>query len=883
MPNRSTNLTRDDAATRAATNTVDTYEVEIDLTDSAGNPSSGTFTSTTTVKFAATPGTDTFIDIHPGNEQGATLISAHLNGEEISTRAFDQTDGLTISGLAANNTLVVAAKCSYSNDGQGLNRFIDKPDRDQVYLYTQFETGDAKRMFACFDQPDLKASFTLRVTAPQSWEVIANSTATVEITGSAKVHSFAATPRISTYLVALIAGPYAKVEDTYSDQYGTIPLALYCRGSLEQFLDSDVVFDLTKSAFGFYHQLFGIAYPFEKYDQIFCPEFNAGAMENVAAVTFRDEYVFQGQTTRAVHARRAETIFHEMAHMWFGDLVTMKWWDDLWLNESFATWAANLGLVRATEFTEAWTTFANVEKSKAYRQDLLPSTHPVAGDVENLDSVHANFDAITYLKGASLIKQLVALVGHDQFVLGLRDYFARHAYANAELADLLIALQPHAGEQNLVEWAEEWLRTTGINTLTAGVELADDKIVRCTISQSLARPHDLPQRTHRIVVGIYADDPSGALARTHQTGPLEISGSTTEIPQLKGISGGPLIIVNDDDLTYCALRFDPALVDMMRSRVKDIEKPLPRAQVWSTLWDMTRGAQMRSRDFLACVLDNVGAETTIAVASNLLWQAQTALTFYSDPEFASGQSGWDAFNEQVLAWARAAVPGSDAQLAYVSALTADRANERQRSSVLSRNHALELVRLLTEEPEDVGLPGLKVDKPMRWRVIVAGATAGVLDASAIEAERRRDPDGGLNAEQARAARPLAEAKEDTWNSLVANNRELGNAEARTLAAGFAAPGQIEFQEPYSARYFDTIVDVWAERAPSSEPVATTLAVGLYPLWDVTQEAVDKADAVLERIAGRDGFDGLRRRIKEGQADVKWALAARQFDVTDVEA
>ena len=383
--------------------------------------------------FDALAGADTVIDI-----AADTVRSASLNGRDLDVSGYDESTGIPLRGLADRNVVVVDADCRYSNTGEGLHRFVDPVD-DETYLYSQFETADAKRMFACFDQPDLKATFDVRVTAPKHWKVISNGATGVR-GGHRKggVHTFATTPRMSTYLVALIAGPYADWNDAYSDEHGEIPLGIYCRASLAPHMDAERLFTETKQGFGFYHKNFGLPYAFGKYDQLFVPEFNAGAMENAGAVTFLEDYVFRSKVTRASYERRAETVLHEMAHMWFGDLVTMTWWDDLWLNESFATFASVLCQAESTEYTEAWTTFATVEKSWAYRQDQMPSTHPIAADIPDLHAVEVNFDGITYAKGASVLKQLVAYVGLDHFLAGLRDYFQTHAFGNAGFSDLLV-------------------------------------------------------------------------------------------------------------------------------------------------------------------------------------------------------------------------------------------------------------------------------------------------------------------------------------------------------------------------------------------------------------------------------------------------------------
>ena len=455
------NLTRDQAAARAATVHIDSYLIDLDITDGAGGPGEKTFATRSEIHFDAAEGATTWVDF-----VGDGIASATLNDRALDIGAWSNTQGLPLTDLAEHNVLVVEALGLYTNTGEGLHRFVDPVD-GAVYLYSQFETADAKRLYACFDQPDLKATFTVTVTAPADWQVVSNG-ATVEITdgpsGSA-VHHFAATARMSTYVTALVAGPYHVVRD----QHDGIDLGIFCRSTLAKHLDAERIFEQTKQGFDFYHSAFGVRYPFGKYDQLFVPEFNAGAMENAGAVTFREEYVFRSRVTRYLYERRCETILHEMAHMWFGDLVTMRWWDDLWLNESFATWASVVAQVNATEFRNSWTTFANVEKSWAYVQDQLPSTHPIAADIVDLDAVEVNFDGITYAKGASVLKQLGAYVGYEEFLAGLRTYFAEYAYGNATLDDLLRHLAAVSG-RDLRTWSAAWLQTTGINRISAEFE-----------------------------------------------------------------------------------------------------------------------------------------------------------------------------------------------------------------------------------------------------------------------------------------------------------------------------------------------------------------------------------------------------------------------------
>jgi len=846
------NLTRDEAIERAALVTVGNYSIVLDLTSGEK-----TFRSTTTVEFEATPGADTYIDL-----AAATVHSAVLNGVEIDVSGYDESTGIPLQGLAETNVLVVDADCSYSNTGEGLHRFTDPVD-GEVYLYSQFETADAKRMFACFDQPDLKATFDVTVTAPSHWQVISNG-ATVSVDNG--VHTFATTPRMSTYLVALIAGPYARWDDVYTDEHGEIPLGLFCRSSLAEFMDAERLFTETKQGFGFYHQNFGVPYAFGKYDQLFVPEFNAGAMENAGAVTFLEDYVFRSKVTRYSYERRAETVLHEMAHMWFGDLVTMTWWDDLWLNESFATFASVLCQAEATEYDQAWTTFANVEKSWAYRQDQLPSTHPVAADIPDLHAVEVNFDGITYAKGASVLKQLVAYVGLEEFLAGLRDYFAAHAFDNATFSDLLGALEKASG-RDLSDWGQQWLKTTGLNTLRADFDVdADGKFTRFAIAQGGAAPGAGETRVHRLAVGIYDDDPTtGKLVRVHRE-ELDVEGPLTEVPALQGVSRGKLILVNDDDLTYCSLRLDELSLKTALSRIADIEEPLPRTLVWSAAWEMTRDAELTARDFVALVISGVQAETEVGVAQRLLLQAQTALNSYADPAWACA-NGWPAFADRLLDLARESAPGSDHQLAFVNALC---------TSQLQLHHVAVLATLLDNEPAEVNLPGLVIDTDLRWRIVTALAASGDIDGDGLEspfidAEAQRDPTaaGRRHAAAAAAARPQLAVKEAAWQQVIEDDT-LANITARAIIGGFAPAGQAALLEPFTARYFEAIPGVWERR---SSEVAQTVVIGLYPSWDISAEALAAADEFL----GGELPSALRRLVLEGRAGVERSLKARAFD------
>jgi aminopeptidase N len=555
-----------------------------------------------------------------------------------------------------------------------------------------------------------------------------------------------------------------------------------------------------------------------------------------------------------------------MAHMWFGDLVTMRWWDDLWLNESFATFASVLCQSEATEFTQAWTTFANAEKSWAYRQDQLPSTHPVAADIPDLAAVEVNFDGITYAKGASVLKQLVAYVGLEHFLAGLRDYFRAHAFDNATFDDLLSALETASG-RDLSDWGRQWLKTTGLNTLRADFDVdADGRFTRFAVAQSGAAPGAGETRVHRLAVGIYDDDGSGKLVRIHRE-ELDVNRESTEVPALVGVSRGRLVLVNDDDLTYCSLRLDPDSLQTALERIADIAEPLPRTLVWSAAWEMTRDAELRARDFVALVSGGVHAETEVGVAQRLLLQAQTALGSYADPDWARSE-GWPAFADRLLELARGAQAGSDHQLAFVNALC---------TSVLSTRHVVVLADLLDHDPADFRLAGLSIDTDLRWRIVTALAAAGDIDADGlqtpfIDAEVQRDPTaaGKRQGAQASAARPQLAVKEKAWNQVIEDDT-LPNITARSIIGGFVEPGQAELLKPFTERYFAAIRGVWQRR---SSEVAQTVVIGLYPSLDISDDGIAAADRFL---ADPELPPALRRLVLEGRAGIERSLRARRFD------
>ncbi|GGP02469.1 aminopeptidase N [Nonomuraea glycinis] len=849
------NLTRDEARTRARLLKVESYEVALDLTEGDER-----FESVTTVRFtSAQPGAATFIDLH-----GARVRKAVLNGQELDLATYDEDKGrLPLPSLADSNELLIDADCAYMRSGEGLHRFVDPVDQ-KVYLHSQFETADAHRMYACFDQPDLKATFQLTALAPRDWEVVSNAAAAsvVELPAepgkhgtvpAAKRWTFAVTPIMSTYITALVAGPYHKV----TAEHDGIPLGIYCRASLAEHLDADNILEVTRQGFDFFHKVFGVRYPFGKYDQLFVPEFNAGAMENAGCVTFLEDYVFRSRVTDAVVERRAETILHEMAHMWFGDLVTMRWWDDLWLNESFATYMSVLAQAEATRWGGgAWTTFANVEKSWAYRQDQLPSTHPIAADIPDMQAVEVNFDGITYAKGASVLKQLVAYVGLDNFLAGVRDYFNEHAWGNTELKDLLGALERTSG-RDLSSWSKEWLETSWVNTLRPSFEVADGRFTSFEVLQEA--PADYPTlRSHRVAIGLYSLT-DGALTRTKRV-ELDVVGARTAVAELVGAEQPDLVLINDDDLTYAKVRLDErSLRTLVEGGISGFTESLPRALCWSAAWDMTRDGEMSTRDYVKLVVSGIATVKDLTVLQTVLRQARQAVQQYADPAWRA--EGMALLGGELRSLLAAAEPGSDHQLAYLQAFApvATSADD---------------LALLTAILDGCDVPaGLSVDTDLRWTLVHALVVGGRLGPADIEAELERDPTatGERSAALCRAAVPTAEAKAAAWERIVGG--ELANHIARTTINGFQDPHHPELLAPYRAKYFEQVGRIYQEWTFDQ---ASTFAVGCFPSLLIEEETVRAAQ---DYLAAEERPQALRRLILEGADGVSRALRNRAKDAS----
>ncbi|MFD9467304.1 aminopeptidase N [Streptomyces sp. NPDC060027] len=862
-----TNLTREEAQQRAKLLTVDSYEVDLDL---SGAQEGGTYRSVTTVRFDSTEtGAESFIDL-----VAPTVHEVTLNGDPLDPAEVFADSRIALPGLLEGRNVVrVVADCAYTNTGEGLHRFVDPVDQ-QAYLYTQFEVPDARRVFASFEQPDLKATFQFTVKAPSGWTVISNSP-TPEPKDDVWV--FEPTPRISTYITALIVGPYHSVHSVYEKDGKSVPLGIYCRPSLAEFLDSDAIFEVTRQGFDWFQEKFDYAYPFEKYDQLFVPEFNAGAMENAGAVTIRDQYVFRSKVTDAAYELRAETILHELAHMWFGDLVTMEWWNDLWLNESFATYTsiACQAYHPDSRWPHSWTTFANSMKTWAYRQDQLPSTHPIMAEIRDLDDVLVNFDGITYAKGASVLKQLVAYVGMDEFFSGVQAYFKAHAFGNTRLSDLLGALEQTSG-RDLGTWSQKWLQTAGINILRPEIETdADGVITSFAIRQEApalpagaqgavsddATPPRGTLRPHRIAVGLYdfdgAEGGSGKLVRGERI-EMDVDGELTAVAQLVGKRRPDVILLNDDDLSYAKVRLDEDSLAFVTEHLGDFESSLPRALCWASAWDMTRDAELATRDYLALVLSGIGKESDIGVVQSLHRQVKLAIELYADP--TAREALLTRWTDATLAHLRSAEAGGDHQLAWARAFAATARTPEQ----------LDLLEALLEGRETI--EGLAVDTELRWAFVQRLAAVGRFDEAEISAEYERDKTaaGERHAATARAARPSAEAKAEAWASVVESDK-LPNAVQEAVIAGFVQTDQRELLAPYTGKYFAVVKEIWDTR---SHEIAQQVATGLYPGIQVAQETLAETDAWL---ASAEPSAALRRLVSESRSGVERALKAQAAD------
>lgn len=826
------------------------YSVDLDLTQG-----DTTFVSTSTIQFGAKAGESTFLDLIADE-----VTSVTLNGESVEPGEVFADDRIALNNLRERNEVVVTAVCRYSTTGEGLHRSVD-PSDGNVYLYSQFEVPDARRVYAVFDQPDLKAVFRFSVLAPCSWIVTSNmpverteDTDQMTLDGTlgtkpaehAKRWTFAPTPTMSSYLTAICAGPYAEWHTTYQNEDGrTIPMAQYCRQALKDDFakDVDYLFDITKKGFAFYAKTWGVPYPYAKYDQIYVPEYNAGAMENIGMVTIRDSYVFSSKVTDALAERRVVTVLHELAHMWFGDYVTMKWWNDLWLNESFAEFTSTLATAEATEWHDAWATFCSGEKSWALNQDQLSTTHPIVAPINDLNDTYVNFDGITYAKGASVLKQLVAYVGRDKFFEGINHYLYRHAYSNATLNDLLTELEGTSG-RDLKTWSTQWLEQAGINTIATDLHTAQDgTISELTLHQFAPTDHPV-LREHRLAVGFYnEDEESGKVVRTDRI-ELDVAGEATTVTGAAGKPRPQFLLTNDDDLTYTKLRFDDESLAFATANLYRFDDALARAVIWLALWDMTRDGELAASDFIGTTLKLLSTETESTTFRYALACLSTTVWHYTDRTKRAAIAQHTA--QALLDLAKQAPAGSDMQFQLISAyltygVEGDSAFADTVRGLLSGSLVLE---------------GLELDNNFRWSLVRALSSINAIDEADIqqELERKDTTENREFALAARAARATAEAKAWAWNEAI-HDEVLTNAQLESVAGGFASTPSQELAEPYVKEYFDSAEWIWNHK---TFHMAEALLEGLYPRYADPATLVELGDKWLASHADAD--NALRRLI-----------------------
>jgi aminopeptidase N len=839
-------ITRAETAERARLLQVESYDVELDLTRDGD-----VFGSRCRIRFdCAEPGAATYVDLVAESVREITL-----NGTPIDPATAYADGRIALTGLAARNELRVVAECAYGTGGFGLQRSVDSAD-GRVYTFTQFEAAHARRVFANFEQPDLKAAFTFQVTAPAHWTVMSNQPAPEpQAAGEhAAVWHFPPTPRISTYLTAIAAGEYHVVRDSHTTVGGqVIPLGVACRQSMAAFLDVADILLVTRQGLDYFTSLFGSDYPFDKFDQVFVPD-NAGAMENVGCVILTESLLFRSKVTDTMYELRAMIILHEMAHQWFGDLVTMKWWEDLWLNESFAELAGYLATAEATRFTQAWTTFCGGRKIWGYGQDQLPSTHPIAADVPTLSEAEANFDGISYAKGASVLKQLVAYTGRDAFFAGIRAYFGEHAWGNATLADLLRALEASSGRR-LGDWSKAWLETAGPNTLRGEFAVGPDgAFTSFAVLQEAPAEHPT-LRPHHIAIGLY-NLVDGALVRTHQVR-VDVAGPRTEVPALAGIGQPDLILLNDEDLGYAIIRFDDRSLATLTEHIGRFRDGLARTLCWSAVVDMAGQAELSVPAFVRIVAAGMGSEPSVAVLQLVHGETLRLLTTSADPEWVP--AGKQLLAAEAIPLLRTAESGSDHQLAWAQLLGATAVTPEQ----------LDLVAGLLAGSTEI--PGLAVDTELRWTLLRRLAATGRAGDAEIDAELKQDStdSGRRNAAAAMASIPDAAHKAAAWRQ-VAESTELGLEESIAVARAFNSPEHADLLAPYAAKYFEQLPTIWAARA---DMLRVLLGHGLFPYPSASPELLSQIDAFL----ASPGLDpSLGRTVIEGRDIVDKALRSRSL-------
>ena len=847
-PTGPNNLAQNEAETRASLVSAVAYELALSLR--ANSPD---YEGDCIIRFEhAGPSAGTFLDF-----TGKEILRFELNGTEVDSANW-QSHRLQLDGalLREQNEVRIVYRNDFDHDGIGLHKFTD-PEDGLEYIYTHFEPFDAHRLFPSFDQPDIKASYRLRVGAPAEWVVVANSpeVGRGEASDGQVIREYEQTPRFSTYLVALVAGPYHVFEESYESDAASVPLKILCRESLAKHMDPDEFFETTKQGLAFFGEFFDFPYPFAKYDQIFVPEFNMGAMENVGCITFSERMVFRDPPTELQRLGRAEVVLHEMAHMWFGDLVTMRWWNDLWLNESFATYMAYLAMTEATRFDEgSWPNFHGRMKAWAYEQDQLVTTHPISGSVPDTDATFLNFDGITYGKGASVLKQLVAAIGMNGFREGMRLYFKEYAWGNTTLDEFLGALE-RGSESELQEWSKMWLETAGVNTLAARLELDAGTIAGFAIEQTApANHHTL--RPHKLQLAIF--DETDGVPTLREAIPVEVEGARTVVEELVGTPAPVAIFPNYEDHDYAKSALDERTLDYVRERLERFDDPFMRLLLWHSLWDMVRDQQFKSTDYLALVREKLPQESIQELVQTTIGRANLAQRAYTPDEMRLEQGrALYALAEPELR--RADDP--DLRILWARALV----TAAQEPDTISS--ALRLA------DQGTGIDGFELDQEMRWSLVIKAMSHGLDRAEArLAAELERDPSdrGQRNAETARIATPDAAVKAAAW-SAIRDDDDASLFDLRSKMHGFFTWHQRELTAPYAERFFDEVGDIFRLK---TKDFATTYFASLYPHHLPTDTTVKRTESLIETLSDEDLM--LKRSLREALDELRRARACRTF-------
>ena len=830
------NLTHAEATARSAALRLSTYDLHLDVTNAPTDVDS--YEVTARITFTTTE-PETFVDY-----LGKAVHSVRVNGEEVENTFDGGRVYLRDLPVGEELTVEITGSSYYSRTGQGLHRMHDQAD-GTTYLYSHLEPSDARRIFPCFDQPDLKACYKVHLTGPEGWELLSNQPEVAReaaADGNVTVH-FAETPLLSTYLTSFAAGPYAEKHSTWTapDDSLTVELRAFARASMAEYLDDEIL-QVTAQGMDFFHANFGYPYPWGKYDSIFVPEYNLGAMENPGLVTFTEHYLFRSAATRAQHAGRTNTILHEMSHMWFGDLVTPQWWDDLWLKESFAEFMGADSSVHATEYTEAWVNFAGQRKNWAYLQDQLPTTHPIKADIPDVDAARQNFDGITYAKGAAVLKQLVHYVGRENFYAGARDYFQEHAFGAATFEDLLKALKKHT-DRDLNAWSTAWLRTWGPDTLTPELHTDGDTIHELAITvdaEDTTRPHRLNLTLFDAALTKYA------------TLDVDLEGERTILDEVSGLAAPGLLLLNDGDHTYAKVRFDDTSLETIRTRLSEVPDELSRAVIWTSLWNLTRDGEWPVRSYLDTVLNHAPAESNPTLLTTAFANARYAIDHSVDEE--SREDIRADYAERLWQVLQQAPAGSDAQLTLARAVIQALAATPQESGTQRLRALL-----------DGSLDGLALDPDIRWSILRALAARDAVSAEELDAEKERDNTltGAAAYLGASHAFPSAEVKREVFD-LVRTPGKYSNAEVDSLLAAFNAPRSAHLTEAFAQEYFDSLTKLWEEHPIE---IANRLVRGLYP--DLAM-----ADAATSDFLSSERPRALRRVLLECQDALRRAHRVR---------